>query len=107
MKKHFVIAKTIVLGLSLSACSTSVMNSNSSHANAPADNLQTPASNSNHLEGEAAVSFIKKHFPNAEIPGPVEGPFTHTISKKAGYAKCFYPAMGGQANGQVPTCDIQ
>jgi hypothetical protein len=61
------------------------------------------------LTDAAAESFIDRHFPDAEIPGPVQGIF-HYINRhgveKQGYASCFYPAMGGRSDGQVTTCDV-
>ncbi len=61
------------------------------------------------LTDAAAESFITRHFPDAEIPGPVAGAFTYVNKrgmKKIGNAKCFYPAMGGRSNGDVTTCSV-
>lgn len=62
------------------------------------------------LSGDAAVSFINRHFPNASIPGTVEGVF-HYINRngaeKPGYAQCFVPAMGESSDGVVPSCTVE
>jgi hypothetical protein len=61
------------------------------------------------LTGSAAESFIGRHFPDAEIPGPVKGVFNY-VDKNGktlrGYADCFVPAMGGRSDGEVSTCDV-
>ena len=36
---------------------------------------RAPASGAQHLTGRAAEEFINEHFPDAAIPGPVEGTF--------------------------------
>jgi hypothetical protein len=62
------------------------------------------------LSGDAADKFIERHFPNADIPGPVKGAFKYVnrYGKIArGYAKCFVPAMGGQSNGEVSSCNVR
>ena len=62
-----------------------------------------------YLTGEAAESFIERHLPAAEIPGPVEGAFTYQNARgarKTGVAKCFYPAMGARSNGAVTSCSV-
>lgn len=61
------------------------------------------------LSGDSAVSFIERHFPDADIPGPVKGVFNYTNKHgqvRRGYAECFVPAMGGRSNGEVSTCDV-
>lgn len=61
------------------------------------------------LVGDRADSFISRHFPDAEIPGEVEGVFEYMNKaglKKRGYAQCFVPAMGGRSDGYVSTCDV-
>ena len=61
------------------------------------------------LSDTVAESFIERHFPDAEIPGPVKGLF-HYIDKngkkRRGYAECFVPAMGGRSDGFVSSCDV-
>ena len=61
-------------------------------------------------QGEVAESFIGRHFPDAAIPGPVEGIF-HYINRhgqwRQGYASCFVPAMGGRSNGEVSFCQVE
>ena len=49
-----------------------------------------------HLKGEKADAFIAKHFPNADIPGPVEGKFTYVKGrhKAIGRATCDGRAIG-------------
>jgi hypothetical protein len=61
------------------------------------------------LSGPAADSFLSRHFPDADIPGPVKGLFQYTDKNgkvRRGYAECFCPAMGGRSDGQVTTCDV-
>jgi hypothetical protein len=61
------------------------------------------------LNGDAADSFIARHFPDADIPGPVKGVFTYVNKSgqpKKGYAECFVPAMGGRSNGEVSSCSV-
>ena len=61
------------------------------------------------LEGARAEAFIARHFPDADIPGPVSGRFeyiTKTGQQLKGYADCFVPAMGGRSNGQTSSCDV-
>ena len=54
-----------------------------------------------------ADEFIEKHFPNADIPGPVEGKFKYRSgARKKGYAKCFVPAMGGRSDGIESSCSV-
>ena len=61
------------------------------------------------LTGSAAESFIERHFPNAEIPGHLNGTFLY-INKngktKRGYAECFYPPMGARSDGVETTCTV-
>lgn len=61
------------------------------------------------LKGDPADAFIAKHFPNAELPGPVSGAFTY-LSKRgrqaAGHARCFVPAIGARSDGAVSTCSV-
>jgi hypothetical protein len=62
------------------------------------------------LKDEVARAFIHKHFPDAYIPGEVEGNFTYISKngkKKHGYAKCDYPAMGAASEGSVPICSVK
>jgi len=49
-----------------------------------------------HLKGEKADAFIAKYFPNADIPGPVQGKFTYVKgrNKAIGRATCDVPAIG-------------
>lgn len=107
MKNIFIFVNIVTIGLFLSACSSTEVKSNPTQANASANNVRTPASNAHHLEGDAAVSFIEKHFPNADVPGSVEGPFNYTVGKKTGIAKCFYPAMGGRSEGAEVNCELK
>ena len=61
------------------------------------------------LKGAAADSFIAKYFPDASIPGPVEGAFTYTNKKGRhvkGHAKCDVPAMGARSDGAVSECSV-
>ena len=61
------------------------------------------------LSGAAADSFISRHFPNADIPGPVKGVFQYTDKNgnvRRGYAECFYPAMGEHSDGVETSCDV-
>jgi hypothetical protein len=61
------------------------------------------------LSGDAADSFIERHFPDAEIPGPVKGTFDYTDKNgnvRRGYAECFVPAMGGRSDGMVSSCNV-
>ena len=62
------------------------------------------------LKGDAADTFIGKHFPNADIPGPVEGPFVYlnrTGRRTKGFARCSVPAMGERSDGAVSTCAVK
>lgn len=62
------------------------------------------------IVGESAESFIDKYFPDAEIPGTVEGFFSYigkTGARQTAYAKCFSPAMGARSNGTQTGCIIQ
>ncbi len=61
------------------------------------------------LTGSAADKFIFTYFPNADIPGPVRGPFTYidkNNNQEVGYADCFVPAMGSRSEGAVSTCTV-
>lgn len=60
------------------------------------------------LKGRAADKFIAKHFPNADIPGPVSGAFAYVKRgrRATGHAKCFVPAMGARSEGAVSTCSV-
>ncbi len=60
------------------------------------------------LKGAAADAFIAKYFPNAYIPGEVDGPFTAIRHgrKHVGHAKCNVPAMGARSDGAVSTCAV-
>jgi hypothetical protein len=61
------------------------------------------------LSGDAAESFIFRHFPDADIPGPVKGLFHYTDKNgqtRRGYAECFVPAMGGRSDGIESSCDV-
>lgn len=61
------------------------------------------------LSGYQADSFIERHFPDADIPGPVKGTFQYVDKNgkiRRGYAECFVPAMGGRSNGIVSSCDV-
>jgi len=61
------------------------------------------------LSGDAAESFIFRHFPNADIPGPVKGLFHYTDKNgqiRRGYADCFVPAMGERSDGVESSCDV-
>jgi hypothetical protein len=62
-----------------------------------------------HLKGKKADAFIAKHFPNASIPGPVEGSFTYGVLhyKRYGRASCNVPAMGARSDGAVSTCMVK
>jgi len=61
-----------------------------------------------HLKGEKADAFIAKYFPNADIPGPVQGKFTYVKGrhKVIGRATCNVPAMGARSDGAVSTCTV-
>ena len=62
------------------------------------------------LKGEAADLFIARHFPNADIPGPVSGAFTYIYSRGkrvTGHAQCDVPAMGARSDGAVSTCSVK
>jgi hypothetical protein len=62
------------------------------------------------LKGDAADAFISKHFPNADIPGPVEGPFVYLNRmgrRTKGFARCSVPAMGARSDGAVSTCTVK
>lgn len=62
------------------------------------------------LSGEAATDFIQRHFPDADIPGPVKGTFKYINrhgQQKQGYAECFVPAMGGRSDGIEDSCTVQ
>ncbi|RBP05124.1 hypothetical protein DFR50_13613 [Roseiarcus fermentans] len=60
------------------------------------------------LNGKAADAFIATSFPNADIPGPVDGKFTYARDgqQHVGHAKCFVPAMGARSEGAVSTCKV-
>jgi hypothetical protein len=60
------------------------------------------------LKSDAADSFIARHFPNAAIPGPVEGAFKYVRHGRItrGHAKCFVPAMGERSDGVVSSCKV-
>jgi hypothetical protein len=61
------------------------------------------------LTGDAADSFIFRHFPDADIPGPVKGLFSYTDKNgnaRHGYAECFVPAMGERSDGMVDSCNV-
>jgi hypothetical protein len=61
------------------------------------------------LSGDAAESFLTRHFPDADIPGDVKGVFLYVNKHgetKRGYAECHYPAMGERSNGIVTTCAV-
>jgi len=60
-----------------------------------------------HLEGDVAAAFIMKHFPNADIPGPVKGSFVYQVKAKTGTANCNYPAMGAKSAGDVVKCTLK
>ncbi len=55
------------------------------------------------VTGKEARDFIRRHFPNASIPGPVHGFFD---AEGGGFAECYVPAMGGLANGEMSYCKI-
>ena len=61
-----------------------------------------------HLKGKKADAIIAKHFPEASIPGPVEGAFTYGAFhyKRFGHASCNAPAMGARSDGAVSTCTV-
>jgi len=61
-----------------------------------------------HLRGASADAFIAQHFPNASIPGPVEGSFSYGVGrhKRLGRATCNVPAMGARSDGAVSTCIV-
>jgi hypothetical protein len=62
------------------------------------------------LDDAAADDFIARHFPDASIPGPVNGTFKYVAKDGRtlqGYADCFVPAMGERSDGVVSTCTIQ
>ena len=65
-----------------------------------------PASVTRHLTGVAAEEFVTRHFPNADIPGPVEGKFAYVSGRKNGFAKCDIPAMGEASDGVQSTCVV-
>ncbi len=60
------------------------------------------------LKRAAADAFIAKYFPNAYIPGDLEGPFSYVRQggKNVGHAKCNVPAMGARSDGAVSTCSV-
>jgi hypothetical protein len=62
-----------------------------------------------HLKGAKADAFIAKHFPNAVIPGDVDGKFTYKTygHKHIGRAHCHVPAMGERSNGVVSSCTVK
>jgi hypothetical protein len=62
-----------------------------------------------HLEGGKADNFIAKHFPNAVIPGDVNGRFTYVAKghKHIGRAHCHVPAMGERSDGVFSTCNVE
>jgi hypothetical protein len=58
------------------------------------------------LKDDPAESFIKRHFPDADIPGLVEGAFAYVDKsgrRRKGHAKCYWPAMGARSEGAVST----
>ncbi|ARN83045.1 hypothetical protein [Methylocystis bryophila] len=61
------------------------------------------------LKGAKADAFIAKYFPNADIPGPVEGSFTYKKGARTavGHASCNVPAMGARSEGEVSTCTVK
>jgi len=61
------------------------------------------------LRGARADAFIAKHFPNADIPGPVSGAFRYgrPHHRRTGRATCFVPAMGERSDGVVSTCTVK
>jgi hypothetical protein len=72
---------------------------------APSTNARTMI-----LKGDAADAFVSKHFPNADIPGPVEGPFVYLNRmgrRTKGFARCSVPAMGARSDGAVSTCTVK
>lgn len=60
-----------------------------------------------HLAGDVAAAFIMKHFPNADIPGPVKGSYLYQVHARSGSATCNYPAMGAKSAGDVATCTLK
>jgi hypothetical protein len=72
--------------------------------------LATPAlARTVHLKGQKAEDFIAKYFPDAQIPGPVEGSFTYQKNghAKTGHATCNVPAMGARSDGAVSECTVK
>lgn len=67
--------------------------------------LSKTASKKNVISGEQAENFITKYFPDAAIPGSVDGSFTYCVTKKKAKAHCFVPAMGGRSNGAETYCE--
>ena len=104
MKNIYTLSIVFIIGLHLSACQFLPNQTETNRVTTTQD--QAVASRSQHLSGKSAIAFIKAHFPDADIPGTVEGVY-YTKEQQAGYAKCFYPAMGARSMGQVPTCDLQ
>ncbi len=62
-----------------------------------------------HLKGPQADAFIHQHFPNASIPGPVQGRFPYRVHGllRHGHATCSVPAMGARSDGVVSTCTVR
>jgi hypothetical protein len=61
------------------------------------------------LKGAAADSFIAKYFPDAVIPGPVQGAFVYfdkSGRRHTGHAECSVPAMGARSDGEVSRCSV-
>jgi hypothetical protein len=61
-----------------------------------------------HLRGAKADAFVARHFPNADIPGMVQGRFTYGgfHHRRRGRATCNVPAMGARSDGAVSTCTV-
>jgi hypothetical protein len=62
-----------------------------------------------HLSGKKADAFIARHFPNADIPGDVDGGFSYVARgcKRFGRAHCHVPAMGERSDGVVSSCTVR
>jgi hypothetical protein len=61
------------------------------------------------LSGKKADAFVAKHFPNADIPGDVDGRFSYVAGgrERFGRAHCHVPAMGERSNGVVSSCTVR
>jgi hypothetical protein len=73
------------------------------------DELHTVEGGTKELSGDAARSFLQRHFQDNQGPGPVKGLFHYVNRKgqtKRGYADCFVPAMGGESDGFQPSCSV-